>query len=316
MDRLSAMVVFARVVEAASFSEAARRLGLSKSAVSKQVTALEERLAAQLLHRTTRKLSLTEAGRSFYERCTQIVRAVEDAERAVSHVQSAPRGILRVNAPVSFGQLALAPALPAFLSQHPELRVELVLEDRRVDAIEAGFDVTIRVARRLVDSSLISRRIASTRIVVCAAPEYLARRGVPETPDALAVHACLLYAYRQPWHFRGRSLEVAGPLLANNGDALREAALAGLGLVQLPAFIVAAELASGALCAVLEPFEARDAAIWALYSPTRHLAGKVRAFVDFLGVGFGGDGTRRGAAPGSRAAPPVRRRRGPARGAG
>ena len=293
MDRLSAMVVFTHVVETGSFSEVARRLGLSKSAVSKQVTALEERLGAQLLHRTTRKLSLTETGRSFYERCAQIVREVEEAERAAIHAQATPQGLLRVNAPMSFGQIALAPALSLFLSRHPDLRVELVLDDRRVDAIEGGFDVTIRVASRLPDSSLIARRIASTRIVVCGTPEYLAQRGVPTAPDELAGHDCLLYAYHDRWLFRGPAgtqlVGVAGRLLANNGDALREAALAGLGLVQLPSFIVGAELASGALRAVLEPFEDPGASIWAVYSPTRHLSGKVRAFVDFLTERFGGD---------------------------
>jgi DNA-binding transcriptional LysR family regulator len=293
MDRMNEMVVFSHVVEAGSFSEAARRLTVSKSAVSKQVTALEQRLGAQLLHRTTRKLSLTETGRSFYERCAQIVREVEEAERAVIQAQATPQGLLRVNAPMSFGQLALAPALSPFLSRHPDLRVELVLDDRRIDVIEGGFDVTIRIASRLSDSSLIARRVSPTRIVVCGAPDYLARRGVPATPEQLAAHDCLVYAYRDRWRFRGpageQSVDVAGRLLANNGDALREAALAGLGLVQLPGFIVGAELASGALLSVLEPFEDRSAAIWALYSPTRHLSGKVRAFIDFLTEKFGGN---------------------------
>jgi DNA-binding transcriptional LysR family regulator len=293
MDRMNEMPVFSHVVEAGSFSEAARRLTVSKSAVSKQVTALEQRLGAQLLHRTTRKLSLTETGRSFYERCAQIVREVEEAERAAIQAQATPQGLLRVNAPMSFGQLALAPALSPFLSRHPDLRVELVLDDRRVDVIEGGFDVTMRIASRLSDSSLIARRIASTRIVVCGTPDYLSQRGVPTAPDELAGHDCLVYAYHDRWLFRGPAgtqlVGVTGRLLANNGDALREAALAGLGLVQLPSFIVGAELASGALRAVLEPFEDPGAAIWALYSPTRHLSGKVRAFVDFLTERFGGD---------------------------
>jgi DNA-binding transcriptional LysR family regulator len=293
MDRMNAMLVFSHVVEAGSFSEAARRLALSKSQVSKHVAALEQRLGAQLLHRSTRKLSLTETGRSFYERCVRIVREVEDAERAVTSAQATPRGLLRVNAPMSFGHLALAPALPRFLSHHPDLRVELVLDDRCVDVIEGGFDVTIRAAKELSDSSLIARRIAPTRIVVCAAPDYLARRGVPETPDELGAHDCLRYAYRERWIFQGptgeRSVGVSGPLLANNGDALREAALAGLGLVQLPSFLVRAQLASGALCTVLEHFEDRSASVWALYSPTRHLSRKVRAFVDYLCARFACD---------------------------
>ncbi len=292
MDRMNAMHVFCQVVEAASFSEAARRLRLSKGAVSKQVAALEARLGAQLLHRTTRRLSLTEVGRIFYERSARIVREVEEAERAVHQARSAPHGLLRVNAPVSFTEVALAPALPAFLSRHPELKVELVLDDRRVDAIEGGFDVTIRIAVRLADSCMIARRIAHTRIVVCAAPDYLARRGVPESPDELASHDCLVYAYRDRWHFGGpageRAVAVSGPLVANNGEALRQAALAGLGLVQLPSFLVRSDLASGSLRAVLEGCAEPRAAIFALYSPTRHLSGKVRAFVDFLCERFGG----------------------------
>ncbi len=293
MDRMSAMVAFSRVVETGSFSEAGRRLGLSKSQVSKLVAALEQRLGAQLLHRTTRKLSLTELGRSFYERCAQIVREADEAERAVIHAQTTSGGLLRVNAPTSFGHLALAPAVSVFLSRHPELRVELFLDDRQVDVIEGGFDVTIRVASRLSDSSLIARRVAASRIVVCATPDYLARRGVPATPDELGAHDCLVYAYRERWHFRGaageQSVGVSGPLVANNGDALREAALAGLGLVQIPSFIVSAELASAELQAVLEAFEDESPAIWALYSPTRHLAGKVRAFIDFVAERFGSD---------------------------
>ena len=306
MDRMSAMVVFSHVVRAGSFSEAARRLAISKSTVSKQVTALEQRLGAQLLHRTTRKLSLTDTGRSFYERCSQIVREVEEAELAVVHAQATPQGLLRVNAPVSFGQLALAPALSSFLSRHLDLRVELVLDDRRLDAVEGGFDATIRIANRLPDSSLIARRVAPARIVVCGAPDYLARRGAPATPDELAAHDCLVYAYRERWSFRGpageRSVGVTGRVVANNGDVLREAALAGLGLVQLPSFIVGEELASGALRVVLEPFEDPTASIWALYSPTRHLSGKVRAFIDFLTERFGGDPMAGSGASGARRA--------------
>ena len=171
----------------------------------------------------------------------------------------------------------------------------------RVDGIEGAFDVTLRIARRLADSSLIARRIAPARVVVCGAPGYLARRGVPQTPEQLSSHACLVYAYRERWQFVGpggeRSIDVAGPLLANNGDALREAACAGGGLVQLPRFLVAAELASGALRVVLECFEDPSASIWVLYSPTPHLSGKVRAFVDFLAERLGPQGRRTSADP-------------------
>ncbi len=294
MDRLTAMVVFAQVVEAASFSGAARRLGISKSSVSKHVAQLEDRLGAQLLHRTTRRLSLTEAGRAFYERCAQIVREVEEAELEVGRSHAAPQGLLKVNAPMSFGQLRLAPVLAEFLARHPRVRVEMTLDDRVVNTIEGGFDVTIRVAPALADSSLIARRLAPNRVVVCGAPDYLARRGVPRTPADLVQHECLLYTYlssRDAWHFVGPEgdewVTVAGSFRANNGDVLREAALAGLGLVQLPSFIVGPDLARGSLEAVLVPYEDRSTAIWALYSPTRHLSAKVRAFVDFLAERFG-----------------------------
>ncbi|MGI0028305.1 MAG: LysR family transcriptional regulator [Nitrososphaera sp.] len=294
MDRMTAMVVFAQVVEAESFSGAARRLGLSKSSVSKHVTQLEDRLGAQLLHRTTRRLSLTEVGRAFYERCAQIVREVEEAELEVGNAYEAPQGLLKVNAPMSFGQLRLAPVIAEFLGRHPKVRVEMVLDDRVVNTIEGGFDVTIRVARALADSSLIARRLAPNRVVVCGSPAYLARRGVPRTPAELVRHDCLLYTYlasRDAWHFVGPEGEewvsVSGSFRANNGDALREAAIAGLGLAQLPSFIVGADLARGALQAVLVAFEDRSTAIWALHSPTRHLSTKVRAFLDFLAERFG-----------------------------
>jgi len=286
LEHLNGMHVFARVVEAGSFSEAARRLGSSKSAVSRQMSQLENRLGAQLLQRTTRKLALTEAGRLFHERCVRIIREVEAAESEVSRAQRSPRGLLRVNAPLSLGRLALAPMLPAFLARHSDLRVELALDDRRVDAVEAGFDVTVRISEQLPDSSAISRRIAPARVVVCAAPRYLARCGIPRTPADLARHECLIYSNRARWLFQGPAgdewTDVSGRLRANDADTLREAVLAGLGLAQVPRFIVADDLARAALRIVLEPFEARSAWIWALYSPTRHLSAKVRAFVDFL----------------------------------
>lgn len=287
---MNAMHAFCQVVEAGSFSEAARRLGSAKSGLSRQVTRLECRLGVQLLQRTTRRLALTEAGRLFHARCIEIIRGVEDAELAVSHSQRAPRGLLRVNAPMSFGQLALAPAVPEFLLRHPELRIDLVLDDRKVDAIEGGCDVTIRIANRLPDSSAIARRIAPARVVVCGAPGYLARRGIPRTPRELAGHECLVYSNRDRWLFQGQKGEewfgVSGRLRANNGEALREAALAGLGLGQMPRFIVAADLERGALEVVLESFEERSASIWVLYSATRHLSAKVRSFVDFLSERF------------------------------
>lgn len=294
MDRMTSMAVFAEVVATGSFAAAAKRLGLSKSTVSKHVAQLEDRLGAQLLHRTTRRLSLTEVGGIFHARCTQIVREVEDAEREVGDSRAAPHGLLRVNAPQSFGQLCLAPAIGEMLLRHPALRVELQLDDRAVDAIDGGFDLTIRVAAALADSSLVARRLAPLRLVVCAAPAYLARRGVPRVPADLGRHECLLYtnlATPEVWRFAGpggeERIAVGGRLRSNNGDVLRDAAIAGLGLVQLPRFLVERALAERALEAVLVPHEDRSAAIWALYPPTRHVSPKVRACVDFLAEQFG-----------------------------
>jgi DNA-binding transcriptional LysR family regulator len=194
---------------------------------------------------------------------------------------------------MSFGHLAIAPALPDFVARHPDLRVDLALDDARVDAVEGGFDVTIRIADRLPDSSAIARRIGLARLVVCAAPAYLERAGRPRTPSDLAGHACLIYAHRDRWLFRGElgdeERAVAGPLRANNGDALHAAALAGLGLAQMPALIAGTSLGRGALEVVLGEFEASPASIWALTSPTRHVAAKVRAFVDFLAERFARD---------------------------
>jgi DNA-binding transcriptional LysR family regulator len=291
---MTEMVVFNHVVEAAGFSGAARRLGLSKSSVSKHITALEGRLGVQLLHRTTRRLSLTEVGRAFYARCAQIVREVEDAELEVSRTHAAPHGLLKVNAPMSFGQLHLTPVVADLMRQYPGLRVELVLDDRALNTVEGGFDVTIRVAPRLQDSTLIVRRLAPNRVVVCGSPDYLERHGAPRDPAELSRHECLLYSYlssRDTWHFIGPDgdhwVAVNGSFRANNGDALRQAALAGLGLAQLPSFIVGPDLAEGRLEPVLVPFEDRSTAICALYSPTRHLSAKVRAFVDVLAKRFG-----------------------------
>jgi DNA-binding transcriptional LysR family regulator len=292
MDRMTAMTVFVHVVEGESFSAAARRLGLSKASVSVHVSRLEARLGAQLLHRTTRRLALTEVGRLYYERCAQIVREVEEAELEASRSHATPQGLLKVNAPMSFGHLHLAPAIADFAGRHPNVRLEVTLDDRAVNTIEGGFDLTVRIAPPLADSSLIARRLAPNRVVVCGTPEYLARRGVPKRPADLAGHDCLLYSnLPDAWRFAGRngpeSVTVAGSLRANNGDALRSAALRGLGLVQLPTFIVGPDLARRALEAVLLSYEDRSTAVWAIYSPTRHLSAKVRAFIDFLAARFG-----------------------------
>jgi len=295
IDTLTGMAVFASVAEAQSFSAAARELGLSKSAVSKHVSQLEARLGARLLQRTTRRLSLTEAGTALYAHCRRIADELAAAEAAIGSLSGAPRGTLRVSAPMSFGERYLAPLLPAFLARHAELRVELSLGDQLVDLIEAGVDCALRIAR-LPDSSLVARRLAPARRVVCGAPAYFERRGVPRTPDDLRAHNCLDYAYLAAtggWPFpaapgaRGvRAVPVEGNLAANNGEVLRAAALAGVGLALLPTFIAGDDLRAGRLRAVLTEYESWDASVYAVYPPTKQLAPKVRAFVDFLAARF------------------------------
>ena len=286
---LADMAVFARVVEAEGFTAAARSLGLSKSAVSKQVARLEADLGVRLLQRTTRRLSLTGEGATFFEGCQRMLAEASAAERSVTHLAGGVRGRLRINAPMSFGILHLAPALPAFQARHPELAVELILNDRRVDLIEEGFDVGLRIGG-LPSSSLIARRLAGSRPAVCASPDYLARNGRPETPEDLRNHHCLLYSYLDPpklWRFQSaggaRRVTVEGPLETNNGEALLQAALAGLGITRLPSFIVGPALCDGRLIELLKDWQdPREPAIYVVYPERRHLAPKVRAFVDFV----------------------------------
>ena len=294
MDRLAAIEAFVRVAEAQSFSESARRLRSSKSAVSRNVGALESELGVRLFHRTTRSLTLTEAGRGYFERATRILADLEEANLAVSQLQSAPRGRLRVSAPMSFGFLHLAPALPDFLARYPEVAVDLAMNDRFVDLIDEGFDVAVRIGA-MEDSSLIARRLAPIRRVVCASPAYFEARGLPLSPEDLKGHECLFnsnIASSQEWRFTapdGKSwpVEVKGRLSANNGDALRAAALQGLGIVNLPTFIVGGDLQAGALVTALDEFISQDMAMSAVYPHSRHLSPKVRAFVDFLADCFG-----------------------------
>ncbi len=294
MDRLAAIESFVKVAETQSFSEAARRLNTSKSAISRNVGALEAELGARLFHRTTRSLALTEGGRAYFERATRILADLQEANLAVSQLQSAPRGRLRVNAPMSFGFLHLASALPDFLARYPDVAVDLVMNDRFIDLVEEGFDVAVRIGE-LEDSSLIARRLAPMRRTVCASPAYLRQRGTPASPDDLRRHECLRNTNipaAQEWRFvtpdgKPWPVEVNGRLTANNGDALRVAALSGLGLAKLPSFIVGEDLKSGALVTALDAFVPQGVAMNAVYPHARHLSPKVRAFVDFLADRFG-----------------------------
>lgn len=293
MDRLTALEVFLQIAATGSFTEAARRLNTSKSSVSKQIAELEQRLGVRLLNRTTRRLSLTEAGLLLQERAGQIVGEFEELEHALSSAQLKPSGLLRVNAPVSFGILHVAPTIPPFLEQHPEMEIDLTLNDRFVDLVNEGFDLAIRIGE-LSDSSLMARSLAAVRLIACASPGYLAKHGTPATPRDLARHNCLFYSYQpyqQEWRFTDAAglvhrVQVRGNLRANNGDALLTAAKQGLGVVLSPDFMAAPALASGELVALLPDCLSRRLSVQAVYPFTRHVPAKVRAFIDHLVATF------------------------------
>lgn len=294
MDRLATMEAFVRVAETRSFSEAARRLRTSKSLVSRQVAALEAELGVRLFNRTTRSLTLTEEGRGYQTQVVRILGEIEAANASVNMLQVVPRGRLRMNAPMSFGVLHLAPAIRDFLARYPEIDLDLTLNDRYVDLVDEGFDLAVRIGR-LADSSLVARKLAPMRLVVCGSPAYLATHGVPATPEDLRQHQCLAYssnALHDEWRFgdadgRVATMEIKGRLRINNGDALRVAALQGLGLVNLPSFIIGGDLQAGTLVSVLTDHETQDAGIHVVYPHGRHLSLKVRALVDFLAERFG-----------------------------
>jgi DNA-binding transcriptional LysR family regulator len=292
MQQLDRMVAFVQVMEARSFSVAARRLRLSKSVVSRRVTALENQLGVRLLNRTTRTLSPTEAGRAYADRCAAILADIENAEERLRSLGADISGVLRVAAPMSFGVQHLAPAVAAFMAANPRLRVEIDVSDRFVDLVSEGFDMAIRIGR-LKDSTLVARRLAPARRIACCSPAYAARRGVPARPQDLSAHDCLLYtnlAAGEQWRFRvgqrWRSIAVQGPLRINNGEMLVEAAKRGLGIVVLPTFICADAIRSGALMRILPQFESLDATVYAVYPHNRHVSAKVRKFVDFLAAHF------------------------------
>jgi DNA-binding transcriptional LysR family regulator len=288
MDSLNAMEVFVRVVQSGSFSEAARALSLTPSAVSKQVSRLEDRLGARLINRTTRRLGLTEEGTAFFDRAQRILADVSEAEQAVTHLHGAPRGTLKLNAPVVFGRMHIAPLIPAFLQQHREVRLDFTVNDRFVDLLEEGLDLVIRIGE-LKDSSLIARRLATNRRVVVAAAEYLEKHGRPERPRDLAAHNCLIYLYRSTknlWQFDGpegpESVEVRGDVETNNAEVILELVRSGQGIALLPTWLVGQCLRGGHLLQVLKGYAAADSQIYAVYPPGRHLSPKVRAFVDHL----------------------------------
>lgn len=289
MDRLATMEAFARVAETKSFSEAARRLRSSKSLVSRQVADLEGHLGVRLFHRTTRALTLTEEGGAYLAQVTRILAEIEEADQAVSQTRAAPRGRLKVSAPMSFGILHLARAVPLFMAKYPEVELDLNLNDRYVDLVDEGLDLSIRVGR-LNESSMVARKLADLRMILCASPAYLAAQGRPQTPEDLKSHRCLCYSTNTltpEWRLQRRDgtpwpLPIKAHLHANNGDVLRVAALAGSGIAFLPSFIVGADLQAAMLVSILTEYVPEDVGIYAVYPHSRHLSPKVRAFIDFL----------------------------------
>ena len=314
-DDVQSLLIFARVVEAQSFTGGAARAGISKSVASSRIAALEERLGTRLLHRTTRRLTLTPDGLALYEHAAQMAAAADAAAATGASASPEPRGVLRVNAPVVFAQQYLVEPLAEYLELHPRVRVELLLADRMIDLVEEGIDVAIRISSRLRDSSLVGRKLAEDRTLVCASPAYLARRGTPLVPAELLHHDCLRYSLLESadeWRFRdggepkagrqgkaGRapkepeasearsfSVPIEARFHAQSGSVLREAALCGMGLAVLPSFMIARDLAAGTLVQVLAPYSFIRLTIQALYAPTRTLPGNVRAFIDLLSQRF------------------------------
>lgn len=295
LDRLTGLEVVSKIASAGSLSAAARALGLSQTMVTKHLAALEARLGTRLFHRTTRRLTITDAGRRYLELAERVLSDFEAAEATVSADSLAPRGLLRLNAPLAFGIRQIAPRLAEFAARYPQVAVELGLNDRLVDLVEEGWDLAIRIGK-LGDSSLVAKRLASCRMVVCAAPSYLAAHGTPRSADDLAAHNCLGYTLAQAgaarWRMGGSSaidVPVTGNLRANNGDALLAAALAGQGIIYQPSFIVGDDLRAGRLVALTLDLAPSDLlGVHAIYLPDRMPQAKVRAFIDFIAAEFAG----------------------------
>lgn len=295
MDKFEDLQAFVAVVEAGSFTAAAERLNFAKSAVSRRISALEERLGVQLLRRTTRVLSLTETGSSFYEHSARILADLEEAEAAVQQEHGELRGTLRLALPLSFGVRHMCKPIAAFTKLHPKVAFDLNLNDRRIDLIEEGADLAVRIGR-LQDSSLIARRLFDVRAVVCASPAYLNVHGRPERPEDLRNHECLVYsnlADPNRWTYsddagKHQTVEVKPILSASSGDFLANAAAHGMGLVIQPTFIASESIRRGNLVPVLTNYEWPISPAYAVYPPTRHLSYRVRAFIDFLAERFSG----------------------------
>lgn len=288
MDIVAAMKVFISTVDAGSFAAAANRLGISRAMASKHIAALEEHLGTRLLNRTTRRLSLTESGAEFYERSVQIVADVEEAEQIAGHSAAEPRGVLKLTMPLSYGQHRMGALMAAYAAQHPQVRLDLSLTDRKVDLVEEGFDLAIRIGK-LPESGLVARRLGTERSVIVASPHYLKRHGAPRSPAELAGHACLAYSLASTgdeWRLQGPggivSVRCPGTIKADSGDMLRQMAIAGSGIIFQPWFIVEDDVNAGRLVRLLPDFASEELGVYAIYPSRRHLSAKVRTFVDFL----------------------------------
>ncbi|WP_428422752.1 LysR substrate-binding domain-containing protein [Methylibium sp.] len=292
MDKFQEMRAFAAVVDAGSFVKAADALASSTPVISRLVAELEARLGLRLMHRTTRKLSLTEEGEVFHARCKDLLAAVDEAEAEVTSRTGTAAGLVRINAPLSFGILHLADLWGDFMTRHPKVTLDVTLSDRVVDLVEEGYDLAIRIAR-LPNSSLITRKLATTRMVMCASPQYLKRAGVPRRPSELADHSVLAYSYwatRDEWQFDGPSGKVTvrtrPSIRSNNGETCRAGALQHRGIVLQPSFMVGADLRSGTLVELMPEYRSIELDISAVYPTRKHVSPKVRLLIDFLVESF------------------------------
>ncbi|MDX2464243.1 MAG: LysR family transcriptional regulator [Porticoccus sp.] len=295
MEGFGAIPVFVAVVENGGFSAAARKLGISKSAVSKRINCLEKHLGVRLLHRTTRKLSLTEAGERYFEHALQALKAAGQAEDAVTELQGEPQGKLRISSPMSFGRLHVAPLIPKLLRRYPKLEIDLVMDDRNVDLVAEGFDVAIR-SGNLSDSTLICLKLAPLRQVLCASPEYINSYGLPGTPAELTGHNCILFSYSidsNEWTLiredEPEIVTVSGNYRVNNSEALLEALKEGIGIGRLPTFVAGPDLKTGRLVELFKSYRIPEHTFYAVFPEREYLPAKVRAFLDFATECFGGD---------------------------
>lgn len=290
MDRLTSMAVFVKSADLGSFAAAAEAMGMSPQMVAKHVVFLEDRLGAALLHRTTRRQSLTDVGRAYYDRCKLVLAEAEAADTIAQDMRSQPKGVLRVNAPMTFGSFTLAPFITRYLARYPDMQIDLTLNDRFVDPLEEGFDVMVRIGA-VEDSSLIAHPLAPYRLIACASPTYLARRGAPETPADLERHDCLAYAYWSPsipcrWLFtrngRDEEIKASGRMRSNDWKALLHAAIEGYGVTLGPESVMKAEIDSGRLVRVLPEYEGPVRPMHVLYPAGRRPTVNVRSFVEAL----------------------------------